>query len=626
MLPIALRPNGRRALVVGGGGVAARKVDALIAAGFPVCVVATRVADARLHSLPPPHAVSERSYDPSDVAGVALVIAATGDDEVNARVVADARAAGALACDASDPQRGDFSMPATVRRGDLTMSVDSGGAAPAFSNRIAQELEGTFGFEYAAAVTTLARMRARVKARLSQRSRAEPLRALAALPVAELAAMDATQADRAADTAIAACDEDHASRSATATVVCATRASALAMTQTRTVAARLAARGIASTILPITTAGDRERRRAIDRIGSVNVFVAELETALREGRADYAVHSCKDLPGELADDLRLAAISKREDPRDAFCSERFASFDRLPAGAVVGTSSPRRRAFLAAIRDDLTYVDARGNVDTRLRKLQEGAFDAIVLAMAGLNRLHRSAGHTVAFGVDALVPAVGQGALAVQTRRDDDFLAGELRAAVDDATTALCVECERAALRALRAGCSAPIGIFAQRRGELLVARGAYAGPSGAPIRRIQLERSVSTVEQARALGIEVAAALAPRNVGRVALARTQARPSRIAAALRTAGIEVLEVSAGDAGPDAAEGNVDMLVFPSSGSVAAAEGYLTRLRAALARPTVVAMGPATARAARAAGFSPDAVAPQASVDALVALVRERLDR
>ena len=125
-------------------------------------------------------------------------------------------------------------------------------------------------------------------------------------------------------------------------------------------------RGIATTLLQVTTTGDRERGVAIDRLGSINVFVTELETALRERRADYAVHSCKDLPSELAGDMRIAAISAREDPRDAFCSERYEGFELLPAGAVVGTSSPRRRAQLEALRPDLTYDDIRGNVDTRL--------------------------------------------------------------------------------------------------------------------------------------------------------------------------------------------------------------------------------------------------------------------
>ncbi len=290
--------------------------------------------------------------------------------------------------------------------------------------------------------------------------------------------------------------------------MCVTR-SELAAIQSRSVAARLAERGIATTILGVTTHGDRDRDRPIDELGGVNVFVKELEEALRARRADFAVHSCKDLAGVLPADMRIAAITRRDDPRDAFCSERYADFESLPPGAVVGTSSPRRRALLAALRPDLRYESLRGNVDTRLRKLAGDAYDAIVLAMAGLNRLGLRPAHMVPFEVDTLVPAVGQGALAVETRADDDRLAETLRSAVNDSSSALCIECERAALRELRAGCSAPLGIHAHLAGATMVVEGAYA-PANGTIYRKRLERRVSTPEEARALGIELCTHLNP--------------------------------------------------------------------------------------------------------------------
>ncbi len=625
MLPIALRPNGRRALIVGGGSVAARKAESLVAAGFPIFVVAASIVDDRLRSLAGYGGYAERPYEPADVQDAALVVAATDDDGVNASVVRDARAAGILVCDAIDSARGDFHMPATVRRGDLTLSVDTGGRSPALSKRIASELADAYGPEYGGAARTLARMRSYVKTVLPPGQRSDVLRSLASLPIAQLASMNPVDAEHEVEATIERLRHD-AQPKPTATVTCASRASALAMTQTRTVAARLAARGIATTILPITTTGDRQRDRAIDRIGSVNVFVAELESALRDRRADYAVHSCKDLPSELASDMRLAAISVREDPRDAFCSERFPSFDALPAGAVVGTSSPRRRVQLAALRPDLTYEDLRGNVDTRLRKLREGDYDAIVLAMAGLNRLKLRAAFTVAFEVDVIVPAVAQGALGVETRTEDAPLAGELNAAVNDPIAELCIRCERAALRALRAGCSAPIGVHASLEDGPMVVWAAYAaGPEG-PVQRIRLEGRVDNAAQAEALGAELAAMLTRgRPSRRVVLPRTQERPSRIAAALRAEGFDVVELRAGDDGPDPAERTVDMLLFPSSGSVAAAEPYLARLRSSRQRPAVVAMGPASARAARAAGFEADAVSADATIAAFVSLVRERLE-
>jgi hydroxymethylbilane synthase len=488
MLPISLRPNGRRAVVVGGGDVAARKAETLAAAGFPLFVVAPRI-DERMRSLLETigGASAQRGYEAEDLVHAALAVAATDDDELNARVVADARSLSVLVCDATKSERGDFAMPASLRAGDLTISVDSGGSAPGFSARIVRELEQSFGPEHAQALRTLARMRAYVKDAFPADERAPILRALAELPVPELATMRAT------------------------TLVCATRRSALATIQSRAIAARLAERGLATTMLGVTTHGDRDRVRAIDRLGDVNVFVKELELALRERRADYAVHSCKDLPSSLPEDMRLAAISHREDPRDAFCSERYASFESLPSGAIVGTSSPRRQTQLAALRPDLRYEVLRGNVDTRLQRLTQGKYDAIVLAMAGLARLGKSATHVVPFSAASLVPAVGQGALAVEARAEDAWLIEMLHAAVNDPESELCVECERAALRAMRAGCSAPIGIHAYFDGPRMVVDGAYAAQSGELVRK-RLERRVSNSEESRALGIELSALLRPSN------------------------------------------------------------------------------------------------------------------
>lgn len=481
MLPISLRPDGRRALIVGGGNVAARKAEALAEAGFPILIVAERIGERLQRLLSDSGGTyAQRRYDSSDLEGVALAIAATDDGNVNAEIVADARAARVLVCDASAPQRGDFTMAATMRVGDLTISADSAGASPAFSRRVVRELSGNFGAEYGDAVETLRRMRGHVKQAFPQEEAATILRALAELPIGELAAMRE------------------------ATLVCATRRSPLAMIQSRSVAAQLAQRGVATTMLALTTAGDRDRERAIERIGEINVFVKELENALRDRRADYAVHSCKDLPSALPDDLQLAAISRREDPRDAFCSVRYASLSELPAGAVVGTSSPRRRAQLAQMRPDLRYETLRGNVETRLQKLRDGNYDAIVLAMAGLIRLRAGATHVVPFAIDELVPAVGQGALAVETRIGDGWIFDALRAAVNDPNSERRVSCERAALRALQAGCSAPIGVHAQADGDVMTAYAAVATETGR-LTHHKLQRRVTTIEQAEALGIELA-------------------------------------------------------------------------------------------------------------------------
>ena len=221
------------------------------------------------------------------------------------------------------------------------------------------------------------------------------------------------------------------------------------------------------------------------------------------------MHSCKDLPSDLAADMTIAAISVREDPRDAFCSERYEGFKALPPGATVGTSSLRRRRQLEALRPDLRYEDLRGNVDTRLRKLREGTYDAIVLAMAGLNRLHARAEHVVPFSVDEVVPAAAQGALAVETRAEEAALSRELRAAVNDPEAERCVRCERAVLRALRAGCSAPIGVHARAEGARILVEAAYATSSG--VLRERVTGDAATPEEAEALGEALARQILPR-------------------------------------------------------------------------------------------------------------------
>lgn len=495
MLPISLRPNGRRAVIVGGGNVAARKAESLLSAGFPVFVVAERIGD-RLRCIVAENngTCEQRAYETRDVAGAAIVVAATDDSELNARVVADARDANALACDVTEPGRGDFTMPATRRIGELTVSVDSGGAAPAFSRRVAAELAERLDDSYSDALRTLARMRAYVMETFLPPDRATILRALAERPMAELAAEP-----RAA--------------------ICATRRSELAMVQSRTVAARLAERAVATMLLGVTTTGDRDRQTPIERLGDTNVFVKELEQRLRDDRADFAVHSCKDLAGVLPDDMRIIAISSREDPRDAFCSERYENFEALPGGSIVGTSSPRRRAQLASLRSDLRYESLRGNVDTRLRKLRDGEYDAIVVAMAGLNRLGVRARHVAPFSVDRVVPAVGQGALAVETRVGDGRFEAVLRATVNDAASELCVTCERAALRALRAGCSAPLGIHAELDGDTMHVNAFYARDAASPI-RAQLSGRVTTLESAQTLGAALADQLTGRNAGTAGVVR----------------------------------------------------------------------------------------------------------
>lgn len=206
-------------------------------------------------------------------------------------------------------------------------------------------------------------------------------------------------------------------------------------------------------LVPITTSGDRVRAA-----GDKSRFVKEIEDALLRGDVDLAVHSAKDLPGELPDGLAIAAVPARADARDVVCGAT--SIEALPEGARVGTASVRRRSQLLALRPDLRVVELRGNVDTRLRKLAEGDCDAIVLAAAGLERLGR-AGEGEPIGVDLMVPAPGQGCLALEVRSGDD----EMRAAVErvsDAASAACLRVERECVIALEATCDTPVGVYAE--------------------------------------------------------------------------------------------------------------------------------------------------------------------
>jgi len=334
--------------------------------------------------------------------------------------------------------------------------------------------------------------------------------------------------------------------------------------------------------------------------------------------------------------MRIAAISAREDPRDVFCSERFATFEELPAGAIVGTSSLRRRAQLAALRNDLEYRSIRGNVDTRLRKLRDAEYDAIVLASAGLRRLNLAARYTVPFEPERMVPAVAQGALAVEVPARNAELAQQLRAAINDETSELAVLCERSALRALQGGCQAPIGIYAAFDGDRLTVRGAIPSLDGKTVIRATQSARVTTSDTAEALGVALAnemlaagaesvLAESPRPhalalAGRLAaLPRTQDRPSEIARRLRNDGADVVELREGE--PYAGERLPDIVVFPSSGSVAVAAQLLETFRERNIVPVVAAMGQASAADARDAGFPPHIVAPEAGIDALTSAIR-----
>jgi hydroxymethylbilane synthase len=629
--PVALSLRGRRVIVVGGGAAAERNVRALLDADAAVTVVSPALS-AELAAWAAQGRIlwHARGYESADLAGATLAFASSDDAAVDARVAADARVADVLVNDASDAARSDFVTPAMHRSGPLTVTVDGGGLAPSFTTRIRDELALQFDARYARAAQTLGALHERTQAVVPPGAQAAVMGHFSARDVDELAAMRPGaiehEVERAVDTLAGVVPAD------TRPLTCATRASLLAITQTRTVMAKLAAAGIPSVVVEITTRGDSVVDRPIAAVGSENVFVKELELALRDGRADYAVHSCKDLPSSLPDDMVLTAIGAREDARDVFCSERFATFAELPAGARVGTSSPRRRAQLRALRPDLVYDDIRGNVDTRLRKLRDGEYDAIVLAAAGMRRLGVRATHTVPFEPDVVTPAVAQGALGIETRAGHTA-AARIAAVLDHPPTAIAVRAERAFLRTVHGGCSAPVGAYAVWAEGRLRVSAAIAAEDGSRVVRGSRDAAIGTDEiaAAEALGDELAQALLAQ--GGAELLGPRAGPltgnllllpqgadyaGRIGPALRDAGADVVEASDSSVATATLAGRVPHVVLlPTPSAVDAIGDYLHALRAQGHRPLVATMGPGASAAAAAYGWTPDVVASSEEVGAFV---------
>jgi hydroxymethylbilane synthase len=262
-----------------------------------------------------------------------------------------------------------------------------------------------------------------------------------------------------------------------------TRGSALALRQAEMVAAGLrgAWPGLAVELVVIRTSGDRLAQAHLADVGGKGLFVKEIEDALLAGRVEAAVHSLKDLPSGTPSGLTLAAFPPREEARDLLVSGRAAAVAALPAGARVGTSSPRRRVQLLAGRADLAVEPIRGNVETRLRKLDEGTYDAIVLAAAGLRRLGIARGDATLLSPEEMLPAVGQGTLAVQVREADGETA-KLVARLDDAPTRAVTEAERAFLTAMGGTCTTPLAAHAWRDGDRLRFRALVATPDGSRV------------------------------------------------------------------------------------------------------------------------------------------------
>ena len=300
----------------------------------------------------------------------------------------------------------------------------------------------------------------------------------------------------------------------------ATRESALALWQAEHVRGQLSSRyrGTSVDLLGITTQGDRIVDRPLASIGGKGLFIKELETALREGRADLAVHSLKDVPMELPEGFVMAAISAREDPRDALVSIHHDALASMPAGSIVGTSSLRREAQLRERHPQLRIESLRGNVHTRLRKLDEGRYDAIILAAAGLKRLGLGTRIRALLDADESLPAPGQGALAIECRADRLDVQGALAPLADRGTT-LATMAERAFSRALGGSCQTPLAAYAEWEEDRLWLRGLLASRDGSDVMRGETESVVADEREATALGVALADQFLGRGAHRLAVA-----------------------------------------------------------------------------------------------------------
>ncbi len=298
------------------------------------------------------------------------------------------------------------------------------------------------------------------------------------------------------------------------TIRIATRKSPLALWQAEHVAAELkkAHPGIRVELLGMSTKGDRILDAPLAKIGGKGLFVKELEQGMLEGTADIAVHSMKDVPVELPEGLHLPVILQREDPRDAFVSNRYTHLDELPRGACVGTSSLRRQSQLSERRPDLVIKPLRGNVNTRLAKLDAGEFDAIILASAGLIRLALSERIASYIDTEQSLPAIGQGAVGIECRTDDERV-NRLLEPLHHEQTAICVSAERAMNHRLNGGCQVPIAGYAELHDGKVHMRGLVGEPDGSHILRAEAQGDAAETEQ---LGIRVADELLGRGADRI--------------------------------------------------------------------------------------------------------------
>ncbi len=526
LYPAYLVLDGRPCLVVGGGEVAWRKIEALLRAGARVSVVAPVASpEVRAAAARGDLALVRAEFAPSHLDGQALCFAATGDPGVNRAVAAEARRRGVPANVVDQPELCDFQVPAVVRRGSFQVAVSSGGRCPLLAARVRRELEGLYSPGFGALADLLGRVREDL--RRTCPDEAERRRRLEAAADAALA----PGTREAAGTGDLVTVEDTVRRAAGLLQGSSgrawrvgSRASRLAVRQAELVVEALRRAGNGQDrfeLVAVRTTGDADTSAPIPGLATVGAFTGELERALLEGRIDFAVHSLKDLPTSLPPGLTFVAAGERADPRDVLVSRDGRTLADLAPGAVVGTSSPRRAALLRRHRPDLVCRPLRGNVETRLRRLDEGDFDAVILAAAGLERLGLGGRGTERLDPRDFPPAPAQGVLALEFR-EADAEARALAVRVEDPAVRLPVEAERAFLRRLGAGCRAAAGALARldpATGRLELSA-VVLGPDGREILEGNAAGEVADPRAAALLGASLAEDLLARGAdGLVGLA-----------------------------------------------------------------------------------------------------------
>jgi hydroxymethylbilane synthase len=502
LFPIFVKLAGRPCTVVGGGEVALRKVRSLLDCSARVRVVAPDLCPS-LRSLVEEGNIEHiaREYRAGDLEGSTLAFAATGDSNANEAVHGEAERLGIPVNVVDDPGNCTFYVPSQVARGPVQIAISTQGASPALARRLREMIEEAVPPEYGRFASLLGSLRAEVMAAHASPDEREA-RWRSMLDSEALSLLrdgKSAEAEALARRLLGLMPDAAPRRTSLDRITIGTRGSKLALAQAGMVATRLRELGVQVSTVTIRTTGDRQSGAISGSL--VGVFVREIERALLDGEADLAVHSMKDLPTGPRPGLVVAAVPVREDPGDVLVTPNGQRLAELPAGSRVATSSPRRVAQLGSLRPDLVFVEVRGNIDTRLRKLADGDFDALVLAHAGLARLGLSEVACERLPSDSCLPAPGQGALALQVREEDTALR-ELLAQLDHRPSRLAVQAERAFLERIGAGCSIPAGALAVIEEEELSLEGVLGGEGGGQLIRDKIR---GPADAASTLGAELA-------------------------------------------------------------------------------------------------------------------------